>query len=181
MQAVPNRPQKANGWSAASSSGSTHLCRRPTASGYCALEFGEYTCIRHRERYGNFNFNMHTLPPSRIHSSTQLANCGCQRPPHPGQMLLTHAGVEKFTPIVQINSVRATTVHTSFPWVKWCSSFSSLAYARLPFTRDFQSRSTLHCPQSPAQMRIGRNLALPLVDNWCWGRLSRIFRTGPFA
>jgi len=33
-----------------------------TNSGYSALEFGPYACIRHRQMPNNFNLNMRTLP-----------------------------------------------------------------------------------------------------------------------
>ena len=77
-------------------------------------------------------------------------------------------------------------------WVKWCSIANHYLMTRLIFTRGFQisqNRSTLRCPQSPPQMRSGRNIG-PTVANFSnealclkpergsWWRARRPMRNG---
>ena len=45
--------------------------------------FSLHTCIKLRERPNNFNLNMHTLPPSGLHSSTQFTSWGLTSIPTP--------------------------------------------------------------------------------------------------
>jgi len=81
-----------------------------TNSRYSALEFGPYNCCKRSECPNSFNLNVHILPASRIHSSTvcQLRVCK-NTPPQPGKNWL-NAGVVEFPPIVQLNSIRTTTL-----------------------------------------------------------------------
>ena len=83
-----------------------------TNSGYSALEFWEYTCIKHREWSNNFNLNTYTLflLVGSIHQHNLPAEA--YKYPHPslGKLCWLNAGVEEFPPIVQLNSVRATTL-----------------------------------------------------------------------
>jgi len=53
------------------------------------------------------NFNLNTLPPSGIHSSTQLAQMKVYKYPHSslGKLCWFNAGVEEFPPIVRLNSL----------------------------------------------------------------------------
>ena len=61
-----------------------------------ALEFGLFSCVEHRKRSINFSLNMHTLPPSRIHSSTQRATCGLTvTPTSLGRQCCLNTGVWK--------------------------------------------------------------------------------------
>ena len=52
-------------------------------SWYTAGEFEPCTSIKHRECSNNFNLKMHTLDPSGIYSSTQLASWGLTSLPTP--------------------------------------------------------------------------------------------------
>jgi len=55
-------------------------------SEYSALAFGFYICIKLKKRPNNFNFNIHTISPSGIYSSTQLAICGITSIPTPAEV-----------------------------------------------------------------------------------------------
>jgi len=81
-----------------------------TISGCYTFAFGPYICINAGS--GLTIFPQHAHPFHRvIHSSTQHASWRLTSTPtlH-GQTLPANAGVEKFPPIVQLNSVRTTTL-----------------------------------------------------------------------
>jgi len=66
--------------------------------GYYALEFGAYTCIKHRGRCINLSFNIHTFPHDGIHSSTQHASWSVMSNSRPSRRCLLKANVEGILP-----------------------------------------------------------------------------------
>ena len=80
-----------------------------TNSGWSTLAFGPYTCIKHREPTNNFNLNMHTLPPSGVDSSTQLASWGLTRIPRPRPL------IEKMPRTPRVYCLTSSTSSWSFP------------------------------------------------------------------
>jgi len=82
-----------------------------TNSRCSALEHWPYSCIKQRQWSNNFKVNMHSLPTSGIHSSTQLSSRRFKSIPSSlGKLCWVNAGVEEFPTIIHVNSVRITTL-----------------------------------------------------------------------
>jgi len=125
-----------------------------TNSGHSALEYGLYTCIKHRERLNNFHLNRHTLPSNpfiqfaswwlRAIPTPARENFACATPVYSRWVATTVLEPRRFVDELSITSGE----------YRFASSTSSCCeWGDVPV-------STLHSAHSPSQMRIRRKWGL---------------------